>query len=226
MKTIVINLLRRKDRKEYVTEHLKQFPQLEVSFFPAFDGAQMNNIIVTPPHRSYFSFRDQFGQRTNTLNRFQVACAFSHASVLKIAESLNEHVLILEDDVELSDDFNKLFDSNNNFIYDGVPDDFEMLYLGGAVRNNLGQPSTHVNDKVIIPGFTDGLQGYIVTPKGARKLSIEMMKFNTTNDDCVNDVKNREKDPLITYMLKNKVAFQIESYSDLDQKIMKREDLR
>ena len=59
MKTIVISLERRKDRKQRVEQHLKDKGFKDVFFFPAFDGALFPATNVTPPKRPYFSFKDE-----------------------------------------------------------------------------------------------------------------------------------------------------------------------
>jgi len=224
---IAISLERRKDRRERLESHLKERGFENIYYLPAFDGAKItpNVVSVVPPVRPYFSFSDEItGQRTNKLNRFQVGCTLSHIAALKFAQTLGaDRALIVEDDVEFNEDIQDILRETENethFL------DWEMIYLGGAIRNWAQQKTTNVTDHLVKPGFTDGLQAYIVQSTGFNKLSNGMLSFKTTNDDAVNDLMFREKDPLRAYMRKPKCAFQIADFSELQRGFIDRQDLR
>jgi len=224
---IVISLERRKDRSHRVFKHLEELGIQNIYSLPAFDGAKITPGIVkiTPPHRSYFSFKDEISrQPTNYLNRFQIGCALSHISALKFAKMLNaKRALIVEDDVEFVDNISDVLidleKETENL-------DWEHIYLGGAVRNISQQRSIKVSDHLIKPGFTDGLQAYLVQGDGFDKIANAMLSFKTTNDDALNDIMFRENNPLKAYMRVPKVAFQIKDFSELDRRVIDRQDLR
>lgn len=226
---IVISLERRKDRSERVFKHLEERGIKNVYSFPAYDGALITPGVmkVTPPHRSYFSFRDETTQMpSNSLNRFQVACTLSHVGAMKFAKALNlNSALIMEDDVEFVNDIAERLDNLEKETEQYAPD-WEHIYLGGAIRNWAGKVTKNVSEHLIKPGFTDGLQAYIVRGKGFNKISNAMLRFKTTNDDSMNDIMFREDDPLIAYMHNPKLAFQISDFSELDRKVVNRTDLR
>jgi len=221
MKTIAISLERRKDRRVRLEKHLKDNGLDDVLYFPAYDGAKMPVFQYSPPKRSYFSFKDEFANPCERFNKFQIGCTLSHAGAIKMAKALElKQVLIVEDDVEFIEP------PNFHMILGNAPEDWDIIYLGGAVRSiAIGGKrieSIDVNDYIITPGFTDGLQAYIIRDTAYNKVANEMIKFDTTNDDCINDLRYYEDEPLKAYMLKTKIAYQIEDWSELDRRIIKR----
>jgi GR25 family glycosyltransferase involved in LPS biosynthesis len=223
MKTIAISLERRKDRRDRLESHLEEVGFNEVIYFPAYDGGLMPANKIIPPNRPYFSFKDEMGMPSDRFNKFQIGCTLSHVGAIKLAKALKlPMVLIVEDDVEFLKDIR----FNINQLWREIPDDWEMIYLGGAIRNWAQRPTRKISDHVISPGFCDGLQAYILNEKGYDKVANEMLKFRTTNDDSVNDARFDSKNPLIAYMIEPKSAFQISDFSELDRKVVNRKDLR
>jgi len=224
---IVISLERRKDRAERVFKHLEDRGIRNIYALPAFDGSKItpNVVKITPPNRPYFTFRDELTNlQVPYLNRFQIGCTLSHISALKFAKMLKaEKALIVEDDVEFVENISDILIDLEEEVKNI---DWEHIYLGGAVRNWAQQKSVKVSEHLIKPGFTDGLQAYIVQGEGFDKLANAMLSFKTTNDDAVNDVMFRENNPLRAYMRVPKVAFQIKDFSELQRNIIDRQDLR
>lgn len=223
---IAISLERRKDRRMRLESHLYERGFKDVYYLPAFDGAQITPGIVkiTPPYRSYFSFKDEItGNTTNYLNRYQIGCTLSHIAALKFAKMLNvKTALIVEDDVDFVDNISEIL---NDLEKETENLDWEHIYLGGAIRNFNNQPQT-VSKHLIKPGFVDGLQAYLVKGDGFNKISNAMLSFKTTNDDSMNDIMAKDQNPLKAYMRIPKVAFQIKDFSELDRRIIDRQDLR
>ena len=224
---IVISLERRKDRANRVFKHLEDRGIHNIYSLPAYDGANItpNIVKITPPPRSYFSFRDELSnQPTNYLNRFQVACALSHIAAIKFAKMLGaKRVLIVEDDVEFVEDIADRLVALEDETKDLV---WEHIYLGGALRGWAGHLTLPVSKHLVKPGFTDGLQAYLVQGEGFNKIANAMLSFKTTNDDAINDIMFRESNPLKAYMHIPKLAFQIKDFSELDRRVIDRQDLR
>jgi len=224
---IAISLERRKDRRVRLESHLKERGFDNVYYLPAFDGAKItpNIVSIIPPHRSYFSFRDELTNHpTNKFNRFQIGCTLSHIAALKFAQTIRaKSALIVEDDVEFTSDIQDILaeieEESKNL-------DWEMIYLGGAIRNWSQQKIEIITTHLIKPGFTDGLQAYIVRDTGFNKVSNEMLSFKTTNDDAINDIMFRQENSLRAYMRKPKCAFQIADFSELQRGFIDRQDLR
>jgi GR25 family glycosyltransferase involved in LPS biosynthesis len=225
---IVISLERRKDRSERVFKHLEERGIKNIYALPAYDGIQiMSGIVkIIPPHRSYFSFRDELtNQPVNYLNRFQIGCTLSHVSALKFAKMLKANrALIVEDDVEFAENIQDVL---KNIEVETQELDWEHIYLGGAIRNNLGKKNIQkVTEHLYTTSFTDGLHAYLVKETGFDKIADAMLSFKTTNDDAVNDIICREENPLKAFMYLPKSAFQIMDFSELDRKIVNRQDLK
>lgn len=224
---ISISLERRNDRRSRLESHLKERGFENVYYFPAYDGAKLTPGIVkiAPPRRPYFSFRDEMTNfPVDHLNRFQIACTLSHIGALKFAKMLGlNRALIVEDDVEFSPNIQDVLKNIENESKDL---DWEHIYLGGAIRSIGNRPTTKVTNHLYKPGFTDGLHAYIVQGAGFDKISNAMLSFKTTNDDSINDIMFREKDPLKAFMYFPKSAFQIADFSELQRGFIDRKDLR
>lgn len=115
-KIFCINLDRRPDRKAKCIEQFNNL-NMEVEFFSAIDKEKIEN--------------------NTRITTGQLACLSSHYNVIRKAKKHGyNRILVLEDDVVISDNFIPLFFEN---IKD-VPEDCRMLYFGG----------NHLNGKVKI----------------------------------------------------------------------------
>lgn len=209
---ILISLERRSDRFEKIHEHLKKRGIQNLYVFPGYDGELIPDwVTIQPPSRNYFSW--------SKLNKYQIACTLSHVGAMKMAKGLNaERALIFEDDAVLSKDFTKRLEifeeeANTNSL------EWEHVYFGGVPRSQVKQITTHIYESP----FTDGLHAYLMTRSGMDKLSDEMLKFNTTNDDSMNDLLKRKA--IKSYMFLPLASYQMGSFSELDQKFSFREDM-
>jgi len=207
---ILINLDRREDRKKWILDHFEKRGLKNVYVYPAFDGAEIQHMQVNPPRRNYFSWA--------TMNKNVIACALSHIGALKMAKALgHKRVLMLEDDAVLSSDIMARFEMLEK---ETAEVDWEHIFIGGAVRkrNEMKQ----VTDHLYTSSFTDGTHAYLVQKEGIDKLANEMLHFNTTVDDAVNDLilSNRLK----SYTMIPLASFQKADKSDIDNKFIARDD--
>ena len=122
-KMYCINLPRRADRKQHAQSVFKNF-NFNVNFVDAVDGRTLSN--------------------TGDVKPGEAGCCLSHRKVLEmmLADSSIKTALIMEDDVE--------FDRNVAIRFaeyvKGVPDDWQLLYLGGSHRSNpLKKITPHVH---------------------------------------------------------------------------------
>jgi len=209
---ILINLERREDRTKRVIEHLNKRGVKNLLVYPAFDGKLIGNgnVRINPPRRNYFSWA--------TMNMNVACCALSHIGALKMAKTLGyEKVLMLEDDVVLSKDFNERL---NVYEKEVEEIDWEHLFVGGALRQK--DQMTQISAHVFRSAFTDCTHAYIVKGEGIKKVSDEMLKFNTTVDDAVNDIIRNGS--LKSFTLLPLAAYQIADFSDIDGKFTARVD--
>ena len=163
-KIYYINLKRRTDRKKHVEEQLNKYAT-NYTRFDAYDGEKLdlnnlnNNIIHKDNLKDALSDKKTFGI---TLTLGAIGCAMSHRSIWeKIANSNYEKVLIVEDDIEINDNI-----YNFNSIYNEVPKDWDILYIGsGQYKKN-----EKITNNIAKLDHAFGLFGYILNSRSARKL--------------------------------------------------------
>lgn len=207
---ILINLDRRIDRKEWILKHFENRGIKDVIVYPAFDGQEIKNMIVKPPRRNYFSWL--------TMNPNVVACALSHIGALKMAKSLgHKRVLMLEDDAVICKDIIKRLEILEEESKDL---DWEHIFIGGAVRERNKMKQT--TDHLFTSSFTDGTHAYLVQNEGIDKVADEMLHFNTTLDDAVNDLIRSNR--LKSYTMLPLGSYQKADKSDIDNKFIARTD--
>jgi GR25 family glycosyltransferase involved in LPS biosynthesis len=165
-KVYVINLDKDKDRLERVDGQLRA-NHITYERYPAILGVTVG----TNPALSQFC--NQFC--TDAMK----GCALSHTNIWKkmIADGASA-VLILEDDALLTDDF----DAKLQEVWDQVPADFDIVYLGCGfkcgdsgvvpklVNKVLGQTPQPVDQNILSVKGSIGFYGYIISNRAARKL--------------------------------------------------------
>lgn len=188
IKTYIINLDRRTDRLQ------KLNIPFEWTRFEAFDGS----IFETSKR-----MQGHFG------------CLNSHRNILnKIKLEKNGMTIILEDDVEICSDFVERLNS----ILDNLPDNWDLLYLGGW---NVGE----------LKKFTEGIDvaekvytthAYIIRDK-----FIDNVLEHLNSRDWKVDVLLSESLSHGNCFICNPVlAWQREGFSDIEQKITNNKHLR
>lgn len=137
-KIFCINLERREDRKLLCKKEFEKIDK-QVDFFIAVDGNE--------------EYRKQSKIKMNhcvpIVESGAYGCLMSHLNIYKYSLKNNyNHILILEDDVVLHENIlNKV-----KILYDNLPKDFDMCYLG----INAIQPPVIINDYVarVTLGYT------------------------------------------------------------------------
>jgi hypothetical protein len=79
-----------------------------------------------------------------------------------------------------------------------------------------------VTDHLWTSSFTDGTHAYLVQNEGIDKLANEMVHFNTTVDDAINDLIKSKS--LKTYTMLPLGSFQKADISDIDNRFIARTD--
>jgi len=167
-------------------------------------------MVVNPPRRNYFSW--------SSMNKNVVACALSHIGALKMAKSLGyKKVLMLEDDAILSKDIIERF---NIIEKESRELDWEHIFIGGAIRKK--EEMKRITEHLWSSSFTDGTHAYLVQNDGINKLCDEMLHFNTTVDDAVNDLILSKR--LKSYTMLPLGSYQKADMSDIDNRFIARTD--
>lgn len=127
-KIFVINLERRPDRLEKIKE-LSNKIEFEYDIFPAVDGKKIDRDELIEG-RKFQIESNEFYRDINDYFLGQLGCILSHLRLIKHCRDNNiKNVLILEDDVEFSDEFQSKFD---NFTK-SFNQEWDMIYLSGSL---------------------------------------------------------------------------------------------
>ena len=129
LNTYCLSLERRQDRREKVEPNIRKVG-IDFKWAWAIDGYKLEYDPESIPHPY---MRD----RPGTVG----ICLSYKAMFEKAKENKLPHIFILEDDVVFSDDFS---DKNQDFLHN-VPQDWDMIYLGG---NHLDHHPIKINEHV------------------------------------------------------------------------------
>ncbi len=168
MKTYIINLKRRNDRRERMQAILPKGLQAELT--TDWDGSLDGREITPETLRGFGLFPWQIESDNKWWNRplkkGEICCSISHYLIWRHAIKMNDNTfLILEDDVYFIDEFMRhLVQSLERLnLYDSK---WELLYLG---RVPLEQDEP-VMDGIVRPGYSHCTYAYLLTKSGVKKL--------------------------------------------------------
>jgi glycosyl transferase family 25 len=200
MNIIVISLERAKERREKIKTQLSAL-NLEAVIMDAIDGQslapfQKNKIIKNPTtgFRNGEKFLDG-----------ELGCLMSHIKAIKLAKEKNwDEVLILEDDVILSEDFSK----GIKFLFRIIPGDWEHIYLGGHIYF-MAPP---VFQPAILPSYfkISGAYSYFLRKCAYDKVLSEFSEMELPADDIFEKMILREQ------KLKSYIFFPFLAYPSLE----------
>jgi glycosyl transferase family 25 len=222
MKAVVINLERRKDRLEHIHTHYKN-ELFTLEILKAFDGKYLEN---NSPE--YITLKNEFLQnielnKTKNINYpycyfspftlGELGCFLSHLIIWKkIIDENIESLIIFEDDCIFNSKFNVTL---NKILTDEIPEDFNIIYLGGKTGDNyFSDLNIKVSENISIKKdfHPNGAFSYILSNKGARLLYdyiLNNFKGNLGVDYFIDEffIKNNHNIhmvyPFITYSISN-----------------------
>jgi GR25 family glycosyltransferase involved in LPS biosynthesis len=198
-KIIVINLQRATERKNRILESFKRVGvhSNDVLFLPAFDADILDD---------YFD-RKFFGKSMGrTFAKGELCCTLSHISAIKMSKALKyENVLILEDDVELCDDFLERVNNLGNQL----PENWGQIYIGGII-NGLGDK---VNENIykIRTDTMMGTHSYLLNHSVYDLISDKLLEFNSATDGEFNII--HKSGIMDTYIYNPLMTYQYDGYS-------------
>lgn len=153
----VVNLERRKDRREKIAEALKDIPY---DIYKAVDGS---SITITPEIMNLFMGND-FGNRKGV-----IGCALSHYYLWKqLVDDSLDYYFILEDDITVTNDFKTKIEKLKQETCD-------LCFLGYHMYSKDRNASYDDKDGYSVQAFqpnlfVGGTFGYFITKKGAQKM--------------------------------------------------------
>ena len=120
-KVLYINMQGDKAREDAL---LTQLGRWNIRNVQRVDGVKVDAGMVPPERYRKFIKRDP------KYVQGQLGCAEAHINAVKLAKQMSwKRVLILEDDVEILQDPNRILNQNTSIL-----DDWDMLYFGGLVE--------------------------------------------------------------------------------------------
>ena len=165
-----VNLDRRKDRLAFITNQISKSKILteKIKKWTAVDGRDVNPNWMPRKMLTKKAYEDILSDFPTTwgLSVTPGALGFylTHTKIFEYALSENKIIFIMDDDVDVSLNF----DTEINEILNELPDTFDFCYLGYF---DTPHEKIHYSKKLFIPrGQFCGPHGYILSPKGAKKL--------------------------------------------------------
>ena len=115
-----------------------------------------------------------------------IGCALSHYKIWKIIrDNKISCSLVLEDDIELDENFIQKYKS----ISKNFPSDYDIIFIGYSQASF--PPNTKTTNSLIqIPTFVYGLFGYIITNKAANKLLTNIFPIAEQLDTAISKKMN------------------------------------
>jgi len=183
MNIIVISLERAKERREKIKKQLADL-NLEAIIMDAVDGqnltySQKDKVIKNPTT----GFRDG-----ETFKPGEIGCIMSTINAIKIAKEKNwDEVIIMDDDIVLSEDFQK----GVKFLFRIIPSDWQHIFLGGHIY----MAPVPVFQPTVIPTYfkVSGSYCYILKKDAYDILLGELSEFELPVDDVIEKISMREQ---------------------------------
>lgn len=171
----VVNLPYRHERWMETRRHLSQSKVLseqKIQRHTAIVGKDQNiNELWKTKRLSSHAYRSILSPRTVTgifMTDGGLGCLLSHIELWKKAIELDHPILVFEDDVQLSPEFDQLFPE----LLRQLPDDFGLLYLADMVNNRktraAAKPFTSLLHR--LDGEHWGTYAYMISPEAAQIL--------------------------------------------------------
>ncbi|ECQ6932083.1 glycosyltransferase family 25 protein [Campylobacter coli] len=190
MKVFIINLERSLDRKEHMKKQIQKLfeknpslkNKLEFIFFKAIDAK----------NKEHLEFKDHFPWWASwvlgrELSDGEKACFASHYKLWQECVKLDEPIIILEDDVEFSDEF---LNNGVEYIDELLKSKYEYIrlcYLFDKRLYFLNEGGYYLSFEKLA-----GTQGYVLKPSAANKF-ISKAKFIYTPVDDYMDMFYKHK---------------------------------
>ncbi|GKW17951.1 beta-1,4-galactosyltransferase [Pectobacterium carotovorum subsp. carotovorum] len=159
MKTFVVNLEKDKNKKDQIQNECRK-AKLDYEIISAIDGRELNDSELSSKVNPV---------SINYLSKGEIGCALSHQKIYKkILDDNIDYALILEDDVEISQDINQ-FLRDFLSVKDKSKGDIFLLYPSGLKFLNRKINISH--DCFFYEVYNSSCaHGYIISNKAAKKL--------------------------------------------------------
>jgi len=160
-----INLDRSTDRVKKIQEELYKLNPLTITRWTGVDGGKLTDEDYHKLDIPYWS-RPSFAAEARQKGRKgEIGCYLSHYNLLNHLNTLEREDgvghLILEDDIKISDDFVKSW----NTSVKSIPPDWDIIFLG-----LLGNQINNVSNGIGVPVWITGTHAYVVKHSSLPKI--------------------------------------------------------
>ena len=162
MKIFVLHYSKLVDRKKHILEQFKKENITDYEFIEKYDKEDLQDC-----DKLLFE---------NSVKESMISLMNKHFYAYKLISENYENALILEDDVILSDNFNKIL----NLYMSYLPEDYDMLFIGDGCNLHIEKhkliSNKHIYEKCLYPtnwggdGASRCSDSYIISKKCANKL--------------------------------------------------------
>jgi GR25 family glycosyltransferase involved in LPS biosynthesis len=126
MNVVVVSLARAQERRKHMIEQLEKLPTYNWHILQAVDGGELSGKELDK--RIHLPGGWRYGE---TMVPAEIATIMSHSNAIKLAKDNDwPYVLVLEDDAELCEDFEKRV----NYLLRILPSDWQQVYLSGIPK--------------------------------------------------------------------------------------------
>ncbi|HAS8528620.1 TPA: glycosyltransferase family 25 protein [Vibrio vulnificus] len=174
MKICVVSLPSSLERRQRMQNQLEKL-NVDFEFFNAIDGSKPDFLNFDKVDNSLTFSRKGYHLKTG-----EIACFSSHYELWKHCVELNQPLIILEDNVDISDDFPTLIDTLSNEI-----SRFGYIKLAATFPSKFSL-ITPLTDRYSLGQYrkkTCGTTAYTISPKAAKQLIQHAEKFIEPVDD-------------------------------------------
>lgn len=192
-KVYCINLEHREDRKNHILSQCVKYDLGDLSFFKAING---NNIMN--PYR---------------IPNGCVGLILSNIEIIKQAKNNNyKSILILEDDCYFTNEV-----LNIDSYFDALPDDWDMMYVGGNHNTHMGDlPPKKINEKIVKLHNTFTTHFIAINHNMYDVILERLSKFNSPIDVIYAGIQKTYN----VYSTSKAIAKQLNGYSDIENKVI------
>lgn len=192
-KVYCINLEHREDRKNHILSECVKYDLGDLSFFNAING----HIIENP----YKVSNGNFG------------LILTNIEIIKDAKNNNyKNILILEDDCYFTSEV-----LNIDTYFDALPDDWDMLYLGGNHNTHVGNlPPKKINEKIVQLHSTLTTHFVAINNNMYDVILARLSKFDNPIDVVYTGIQKLYN----VYSTYKTIAKQLNGYSDIENRVV------
>lgn len=165
-----VNLDRRLDRLSFITGEISksQILKKNIKKWTGIDGRDINPIWIPEKILTSRAYNDIISENAVIYGLSVTAGGlgfyFTHTKIFEYAANQNKNIFVMDDDVYIDENFDSEFEE----ILNELPQTFDFCYLG---YYDTPHEKKQFSNKLFIPnGQFCGPHGYILSPKGAKKL--------------------------------------------------------